>query len=54
VAITVDKDKTTIIDGAGNKSDIEGRPQIRNQVEETCPTTTARTERLAKSSAASR
>jgi chaperonin GroEL len=34
--ITVDKDNTTIIDGAGKKSDIEGRiKQIRNQVEET-------------------
>jgi chaperonin GroEL len=34
--ITVDKDNTTIIDGAGKKTDIEGRiKQIRNQVEET-------------------
>jgi chaperonin GroEL len=34
--ITVDKDNTTVIDGAGKKSDIEGRiKQIRNQVEET-------------------
>jgi chaperonin GroEL len=34
--ITVDKDNTTLIDGAGKKSDIEGRiKQIRNQVEET-------------------
>jgi chaperonin GroEL len=34
--IVVDKDNTTIIDGAGKKSDIEGRiKQIRNQVEET-------------------
>src|SRR5512139_3327587 len=32
----VDKDNTTIIDGAGKKSDIEGRiKQIRAQVEET-------------------
>jgi chaperonin GroEL len=34
--IVVDKDNTTIIDGAGKKSDIEGRiKQIRNQIEET-------------------
>jgi chaperonin GroEL len=34
--ITVDKDNTTIVDGAGNKSDIEGRvKQIRVQIEET-------------------
>jgi chaperonin GroEL len=34
--ITVDKDNTTIIDGAGKKADIEGRiKQIRNQIEET-------------------
>ena len=34
--IVVDKDNTTIIDGAGKKSEIEGRvEQIRNQIEET-------------------
>jgi chaperonin GroEL len=34
--IVVDKDNTTIIDGAGKKSDIEGRiKQIRNQIEDT-------------------
>ncbi len=34
--ITVDKDNTTIIDGAGKKKDIEGRiKQLRAQVEET-------------------
>jgi chaperonin GroEL len=34
--IVVDKDNTTIIDGAGKKSEIEGRvKQIRTQVEET-------------------
>ena len=34
--VVVDKDNTTIIDGAGKKSDIEGRiKQIRAQVEET-------------------
>jgi chaperonin GroEL len=34
--VTVDKDNTTIIDGAGVEKDIEGRiKQIRNQVEET-------------------
>src|SRR4026209_2634936 len=34
--IVIDKDNTTIIDGAGKKSDIEGRiKQIRNQIEET-------------------
>jgi chaperonin GroEL len=34
--IVVDKDNTTIIDGAGKKADIEGRiKQIRNQIEET-------------------
>jgi chaperonin GroEL len=34
--ITIDKDNTTVIDGAGKKADIEGRiKQIRAQVEET-------------------
>ena len=34
--VTVDKDDTTIIEGAGKKSDIEGRiNQIRTQIEET-------------------
>jgi chaperonin GroEL len=34
--VSVDKDNTTIVDGAGKKADIEGRvKQIRNQVEET-------------------
>src|SRR5260370_915176 len=34
--IVVDKDNTTIIDGAGKKADIEGRiKQIRAQIEET-------------------
>ncbi len=34
--VTIDKDNTTIIEGAGSHSDIEGRvKQIRNQVEET-------------------
>ena len=34
--IVVDKDNTTVIDGAGKKSDIEGRiKQIRAQIEET-------------------
>jgi len=34
--IEIDKDNTTIIDGAGKKSDIEGRcNEIRNQVEDT-------------------
>src|SRR5262247_2232479 len=34
--ITVDKDNTTLIDGAGKKADIEGRiKQIRNQIEDT-------------------
>ena len=34
--ITIDKDNTTIIDGSGKKSDIEGRvKQIRAQVEDT-------------------
>jgi chaperonin GroEL len=34
--ITVDKDNTTIIDGSGSKSDIQGRvKQIRAQIEET-------------------
>ena len=34
--INVDKDNTTIVDGAGNKNDIEGRvKQIRVQIEET-------------------
>lgn len=34
--ITVDKDNTTIVDGAGKKADIEGRvKQIRAQIEET-------------------
>ena len=34
--VAVDKDNTTIIDGAGKKADIEGRiKQIRSQIEET-------------------
>jgi chaperonin GroEL len=34
--ITIDKDNTTIVDGAGDKDDIEGRvKQIRVQIEET-------------------
>ncbi|HWO70805.1 MAG TPA: chaperonin GroEL [Actinomycetota bacterium] len=34
--VTVDKDNTTIVDGAGKKADIEGRvKQIRAQIEET-------------------
>ncbi len=34
--VTVDKDNTTIVDGAGKKSEIEGRvKQIRAQIEET-------------------
>ena len=34
--VTVDKDNTTLVEGAGNPSDIAGRvKQIRNQVEET-------------------
>ncbi len=34
--ITIDKDNTTIVDGAGKKKDIEGRvAQIRTQIEET-------------------
>jgi chaperonin GroEL len=34
--ITIDKDNTTIVDGAGNRKDIEGRvKQIRTQIEET-------------------
>ena len=34
--ITIDKDKTTIVKGAGKTSDIQGRiAQIRNQIEET-------------------
>jgi chaperonin GroEL len=34
--VTIDKDNTTIVDGAGKKKDIEGRvTQIRTQIEET-------------------
>jgi chaperonin GroEL len=34
--VVIDKDNTTIIDGAGKKADIEGRmKQIRSQIEET-------------------
>ncbi len=34
--ISIDKDNTTIIDGAGNRSDLEGRVKmIRAQIEET-------------------
>src|ERR1700719_4419465 len=34
--VTVDKDNTTIIDGAGNQKDIQGRiKQLRTQIEET-------------------
>src|SRR4030095_13489222 len=36
--IRIDKDNTTIIDGAGKKKDIQGRlTQIRAQIEETTP-----------------
>jgi chaperonin GroEL len=35
-SVTVDKDNTTIVDGAGKKADIQGRiKQIRAQIEET-------------------
>ncbi|MDY0000203.1 MAG: chaperonin GroEL [Polyangia bacterium] len=35
-SVTVDKENTTIVDGAGKKADIQGRvKQIRNQIEET-------------------
>ena len=41
--ITVDKDNTTIIDGAGKQKEIEGRiKQLRTQIEETRRTTIAR------------
>jgi chaperonin GroEL len=34
--VTIDKDNTTIVEGAGNPKDIEGRvKQIRAQIEET-------------------
>ena len=34
--VTIDKENTTIVDGAGKKSDIEGRvKQIKAQIEET-------------------
>jgi chaperonin GroEL len=34
--VTIDKDNTTIVDGAGKNKDIEGRiKQLRNQIEET-------------------
>jgi chaperonin GroEL len=34
--VTIDKDNTTIVDGAGKKADIEGRTkQIKQQIEET-------------------
>jgi len=34
--VSIDKDNTTIVEGAGKKSDIQGRiSQIRNQIEET-------------------
>jgi len=34
--VTIDKDNTTIVDGAGSRADIEGRvKQIRTQIEET-------------------
>ena len=33
--VTIDKENTTIVDGAGSKSDIEGRiKQIKAQIEE--------------------
>jgi chaperonin GroEL (HSP60 family) len=39
--ITIDKDNTTIVDGAGKASDIEGRvKEIRSQIEKTTSTTT--------------
>ncbi len=34
--VTIDKDNTTIVEGAGKRSDIEGRiKQIRAEIEET-------------------
>ena len=39
----IDKENTTIIDGAGKKADIEARiEQIQAQIEETTATTTVR------------
>jgi len=39
--VVVDKDNTTIIEGAGNTKEIQGRiKQIRAQIEETTSTTT--------------
>ena len=49
--ITIDKDNTTIVDGAGKKADIDARvKQIRAQIEETTSTTTARSCRSASPS----
>ena len=44
--ITVDKDNTTIVEGAGKQADIKARiDQIRAQIEDTTATTTARSSR---------
>ena len=41
--VVINKDETTIIDGAGKKTDIQGRcGQIRNQIEETTSSMTVR------------
>jgi chaperonin GroEL len=41
--VKIEKENTTIVDGAGKKADIEGRcAQIKAQIEETTRTTTAR------------
>jgi chaperonin GroEL len=50
-SVTIDKDNTTIVEGAGKKADIKGRvKQIRRQIDETTSTTTARSSRSASPS----
>ena len=47
--ITVEKENTIIIDGGGDVNDISGRTdQIRRQIDETTPTTTAKTPRASR------
>ena len=42
-SVVVDKENTTIVEGAGKSSDIQGRVnQIRRQIEETTSITTAK------------
>ena len=49
--VTIDKDNTTIVEGAGKSKDIKGRIEpIKSQIEPPPPTTTARSSRSASPS----